>query len=143
MWRYITKFQIVQLTVSLLSLALLAYISSGFLERLNYAGFVQSFVALNSGVIIAVFIAIFNSDNKNMELFRTFTKASKQTYVILLLNTALICVSSLFINNIGGDGSLVLPHQLTLNVMLSFYTFVLTMGSLYITLILLRIYFRR
>jgi hypothetical protein len=143
MWRYVLKFQSVQLVVSLLSLILLTYIDTSFLERLNYTGFVQSFVALNSGVIIAVFIAIFNSDNKNMELFRTFTKASKQTYVILLLNTALICVASLFINNIGIEGSLGLPHQLTLNVMLSFYTFVLTMGSLYITLILLRIYFRR
>lgn len=143
MWRYVLKFQSVQLVVSLLSLALLVYVGGSFLERLNYAGFVQSFVALNSGVIIAVFIAIFNSDNKNMELFRTFTKASKQTYVILLLNTALICVASLFINNISGDSSLVLPYQLELNVILSFYTFVLTMGSLYITLILLRIYFRR
>lgn len=143
MWHYVIKFQSVQLVASLLSIFLVAYADVSFLGRLNYSGFVQSFVALNSGVIIAVFIAIFNSDNKNMELFRAFTKASKQAYIILLLNTAMICVTSLFINNLNTDSSLVLPHQLTLNVILSFYTFIITLGSLYITLILLRIYFRR
>lgn len=63
-------------------------------DYVNIPGLATSLVALNSGITIAIFLALFHSDDKNVENFRKFKTASKQAYKIFLVNAVLVCLST-------------------------------------------------
>lgn len=81
----------------------LAFVTWYFLGRwmhaFNYEGLVSSMVALNSGIIIALFVALFQGGEENIQNFKKFKTASKQLYLIFLVNSVIVCFVSLFVSN--------------------------------------------
>lgn|GEM_PF-3084577 len=76
------------------------YCLGGWVYSLNYESLIDSMIALNSGIIIALFVALFQGDEKNMQNFKKFKRASKQLYLVFLVNSLITCLASLVVNNV-------------------------------------------
>ena len=93
--------------------------NSSLNDYINVPGLATSLVALNSGITIAIFLALFHSDNKNVENFRKFKTAAKQAYKIFLINAVLVCLSTVLIQE-------ELSSQLSINLGLTGLVIALT-----------------
>lgn len=93
--------------------------NSSLNDYINVPGLATSLVALNSGITIAIFLALFHSDNKNVENFRKFKTAAKQAYKIFLINAVLVCLSTVLIQE-------ELSSQLSVNLGLTGLSIALT-----------------
>lgn len=98
--------------------ALLNYLISGPLLKLNYELLSQSLFAFNSGIIVAMFIALFHGNNKNIDNFKKYKKAARQIYIILLVNGIMVCLSAVFIRNFTAGADLP-SYQPFLNVLVT------------------------
>ncbi len=75
------------------------YFLGKWIYTFNYESLVSSMVALNSGIIIALFVALFQGGEENIQNFKKFKTASKQLYLIFLVNSVIVCFVSLFVSN--------------------------------------------
>lgn len=82
----------------------------GFLNVLNYDALLQSLVALNSGILIAIFVALFFGNEESMTILKKFRPASRQTVIVLLINSFLVGAATLFAMNFPDQPS---PSQIT------------------------------
>jgi hypothetical protein len=74
--------------------------NSNIFLTLNYDALMQSLIALNSGILVAIFVALFYSNEENMTILKKFKNASRQTVTILLVNSFSVGVATLFTMNI-------------------------------------------
>ena len=92
----------------------------------------QTAVALNTGVLIAIFISLFYGNEESMTIFKKQKNASKQVISILITNTAIIAGLALFVNNIS-DGTISVSQSgvsLWINLISIALVSILTYGSM-------------
>ena len=143
---YVLKVIVLEIFISVaVSLVLRWLVNHYNLElKLNFEALLNAFVNLNAGIIIAIFLSIFNSTNKNIEQFREFKNASKQAYILLLYNSAVACVVSLFVTNTNTDNSVILySHQQSMNILFATISATVTIFNLYLVYKTLTIVFRK
>lgn len=97
--RYVTKLLLKEVGIAVVVGAVVWYLVGRWVHTFNYEALVGSMVALNSGIIIALFVALFQGDEENIQNFKKFKTASKQLYLIFLINSLLVCFSSLLVSN--------------------------------------------
>jgi hypothetical protein len=137
--RYVLKVIVWEIAITAVFAVIISFLFTNYVWRLNFEQFLQALVNLNAGVIIAIFLAVFNSSNKNIENFRKFTAASRQLYIIILINCALVCVSTIFVNNLDKfEPSL----QLTANITVGFLATIASTKNLQLVYKILAVYFR-
>lgn len=141
--RYVVKLFVKELVVGLILGGLFAYFLRTQLEFVNFELYIQALVALNSGIIIAMFVALFHSTNENIANFKKFSTAAKQVYLIFLINSIVVCFISLFMNNIDNDT----PHSvvsisMTSNLLAGFIAGAASGVNVYLVYKLLQINFR-
>lgn len=116
---YLPKIFISEILGSIVIAATFIYIAGhkNLILNLNFEALADSLVSTNAGIIIAIFLGVFYSSNSNMEQFRSFTKATKQAFIILIVNSITIALTSLFITNTS-DGKMInaFHDQQSLNI---------------------------
>jgi len=137
--RYVVKLLIIELLLAATFGSLLLWLLNQHLQHLNYELLLNSLVSLNAGIIIAMFVALFHSENKNIENFRKFQRAAKQVYLIFLLNSAITCFSAIFITNITTE---TIQNQLSFNVYATLVALMATAKNVHLVYNLLQINFR-
>lgn len=121
----------------------LAFTVQNSLMGLNFDAVMQSLVALNSGIIIALFVALFHGTNRNVEIFKQFRNATRQVYLVFLMNSVLVCLMSVFVHNISLKPEIaVLPNQMTFNLIASSIAIVVTAKNIHLIYRLLQINLR-
>lgn len=111
--------------------------------KLNYEAFINAMVNLNAGIIIAVFLALFNNSNKSVQSFMVFVRATKQVYALFLINCAIACSISLIVMKTG-DGRIIhlLRDQSSINLLGTATSVVFTLANLNLVSKVLSIVFR-
>jgi Na+/H+-dicarboxylate symporter len=140
--KYVIGLILKELLVAAVLGIILSIFAREYLTGINYEGLLQALVALNSGIIIAMFVALFHSPNKNIESFKKFTRAAKQVYLIFLVNSAIACISVMLINNIDSIQSAELPNQIVFNIFAALAAAVATAKNVHLVYRLLQINFR-
>jgi len=141
--KYEARLVIWEIILAGIATIILSLIASNLLKALNYELVMQSYVALNSGIVIAIFIALFHGTNKNIEIFKQFRNASRQVYVIFLINSVIVCFVSVLVHNISLKPEIVvLDNQIGFNIFALSIASIVTLKNIYLIYRLLQINFR-
>ena len=138
---YVVKLVVSEVFVAAAIATVLTFTMWKVLVNLNYEALLTSLVSLNAGIIIAMFVALFHSENKNIGNFKKFHRAAKQVYLIFLVNSAIACLMTLFISNAGADQQ-ALQYQTTFNITAGLIAVVVTLKNVNFVYKLLQINFR-
>ncbi|MDB5169165.1 MAG: hypothetical protein JWO41_521 [Candidatus Saccharibacteria bacterium] len=142
---YVVKIISIEVLASAVS-GLLACVASFHYQlhlKLNFDSLVNALVSLNSGIIIAIFLALFHSSNANIENFRKFTKAAKQLYMIFLINCIIACVATLFVANTNSGFVIkALRDQQSLNIIFTIVSIAVSLVNVNLVYKLISIQFR-
>lgn len=126
----------------LLAVALLTLVASfwylNLFKDLNTEAFVQGLIAFNSGIIIALFVALFHSSDANIMAFKKFKLAASQIYKVLIVNSILVCLCALFTPSSDGPVVASMLPQLAGTLLAGICSAV----NVYIIYRLLSVYFR-
>lgn len=101
--KYVSKLLLKEVGVAIILGVAVWYFLGRWIYTFNFEALVGSMVALNSGIIIALFVALFQGDEENIQNFKKFKTASKQLYLIFLINSVLVCFVSLLVTNPSED----------------------------------------
>ena len=129
-----------EILVAVISALLLNWLAPSLLSHLNVSAYVQGLIAFNSGIIIALFVALFHSSDSSIVAFKKFKLAASQVYTILIVNSILVCFCALFIPSAESTTEIVKTNLLQVTG-----TTLATIGSavnVYIIYKLLSVYFR-
>jgi len=61
------------------------------------SGLLSGLISFSTGAIVATFLTLFHSKNKRIEILRGYSLASATLYLTVILSTALVSVSPLFL----------------------------------------------
>jgi hypothetical protein len=129
-----------EIAIAVIVALLLNWLTPSFLAHLNVSAYVQGLISFNSGIIIALFVALFHSSDSSIVAFKKFKLAASQVYTILIVNSILVCLCALFIPSAEATTEVVKGNTLQL-----IGTTLATIGSavnVYIIYKLLSVYFR-
>lgn len=87
-------------TCALVAIALSFIITSLNIDGIVFdkSGLLDGLIAFNTGATLAIFLTLFHSENKRILFFRKYKQASSIIYVGVILNTAIVSISPLFLS---------------------------------------------
>lgn len=143
---YLPRTIIKQFVIALVAACLACYLTSRYdlSIKLNFESMIEAFVNLNAGIIIAIFLALFSSSNSNITNFKKFVRAARQVYALFLINSAIVCSTSLFIVNVdSGQIVRMFLDQQSMNIIFSTIAIVFSFSNLRLVYSILKIAFRQ
>lgn len=96
----------------------------------NKEGLVTGLIAFDTSAIVATFLTLFHSENKRIKYFRSYKLASATMYMTVLMNTAIVSATPLFMTidkkivNFGVD-NFVTVLAILLTIQVAIYLFML------------------
>lgn len=103
----------------------------------NLTGLSDGLIAFHTSAVIAIFLALFHSENRRITSFRNSSKAGSLLYFIVVLNAILVVITPLFLDT-G-----ISIFEISLNILVTTFSLTLTAQTTYYLFLLVRLFMKQ